>query len=133
MSGITVMWDMDDKQAIRYVADGNWTWTDMQHAVNASNAMLDEIGRRTNFIYDMRTSAGVPSGALANLRRFIGKEHRFSGEQVVVGAKRSGLVLLAQGLLDMIYKLYKPKWRLQFADTLEEARTLLGEHEKVQP
>jgi hypothetical protein len=130
MDGITVVWDTDEKQVIRYIAEGNWTWTDMQNAVNTSNAMLDEIGRVTNFIYDMRASAGVPSGALANLRRFIGKEHRLSGEQVVVGAKRSGLTLLAQGLLDMIYKVYKPKWKLQFADTLEEARAML---EKVEP
>src|SRR5262249_20124301 len=128
---IQVVWDNDDKTVIRYIIEGNWTWDEMLEAVKTSNAWLDAAEGKIHFIHDMRGSTAIPSGALTQLRRFIGKEHPKTGQSIIVGAQKSTTVLFAQSLLNMIHKIYKRDWGFQFTDTLEEARALLQKREGV--
>src|SRR5262245_55800077 len=123
---IRVEWDNDEKTVIRYVIESPWTWEEMRIAADTSNVMLDEVGRKVHFIYDMQKSTRVPEGALTHLSRFIGKEHRLTGQAVVVGASKAGAMQLARGILGMAQKLYKADWGFQFADSLEEARNRLA-------
>ncbi len=125
---IQAVWDNEEKTVIRYIIDGHWTWDEMNAAVAVSNAWLDEANRKIDFIHDMRSSEGVPPGALTQLKRYIGKEHPNTGRSVVVGAKKSVANSFAKGLLDMVHKLYKRDWGFVFADSLEEARALLAEN-----
>ncbi len=127
--GIAVIWDDENSTTIRYEVVGKWTWDDMLNAIAASNAMLEHVERNINFIYDFRASAGVPDGALGQLRRFVGNEHPKTGRQVVVGAPKSAMMMLAQGLISMVKRIYRTDWGLQFADSLEQARALLAQVE----
>lgn len=124
---IQVVWDNDDQTVIRYIIEGKWTWGEMLAAVAASNAMLDAAEGKVDFIHDMSASAGIPGGALSNLKRFIGKEHPRTGQSVIVSGGRSTSVLFAQGLLNIVDKIYKRDWGFHFADSLEQARQYLAQ------
>jgi hypothetical protein len=126
--GIRVVWDNDEKTIIRYIFESEWAWEDIRTAANISNAMLDEIGRVTHFIYDTSQSKRVPDGALTHLRRYIGKEHPLTGHSVLVGAPKTSGVLLARGILSMMQRVYRAGWRFSFTESLEEARALLAQH-----
>jgi len=68
--GITVIWDDADRTTIRHKVAGKWTWDDMLKAIAASNAMLENVERNINFIYDFRESAGAAEQFLSQrLRR----------------------------------------------------------------
>jgi hypothetical protein len=122
---IQAVWDNEDHTIIRYVIEGHWTWDEMNAAVAVSNAWLDRANRKIDFIHDMSQSEGIPSGALTQLKRYIGKEHPNTGRTVVIGAKKSVTNSVAKGLLDMVHKLYRRDWGFMFADSLEEARQRL--------
>jgi hypothetical protein len=124
---IQVMWDNDNYTVIRYVLGEEWTWAEMRVAVADSNAMLDEVDYKIHFIHDAREVISVPSDMLFQLRRLIGKEHPNTGNSVIVGTKKSSVIILARSLLAVIDRVYKKDWGFQFADTLEEARGLLTE------
>ena len=122
---IQAIWDDEDHTTIRYIIEGHWTWEEMNAAVAVSNAWLDDANRKIDFIHDMSRSEGIPSGALTQLKRYIGKEHPNTGRTVVIGAKKTLANSFAQGLLDMVQKLYKRDWGFMFADSLDEARQRL--------
>jgi hypothetical protein len=124
--GIQVEWDNNEKTIIRYILVSPWAWEDIRDAAEASNHMLDEVGRKVHFIYDMRESTGVPDGAITNLRRYVGKEHPLTGQSVVVGTSKTGAMLLARGILSMVQRVYKAEWGFWFADSLEAAREMLA-------
>jgi len=128
---IQVVWDNEEKTIIRYIIEGNWTWDEMNRAVATSNAMLDAAEGKIHFIHDMRESRGVPSGALSQLRRYIGKEHPKTGQSIIVGTQKSTMMQLGQSLLNMVHKIYKRDWGFLFADSLEEARQLLAKRAKT--
>src|SRR5262249_45087877 len=107
---VQVVWDNEDQTVIRYIIQGMWTCEEMLNAVALSNSWLDAAQSKIHFIYDMRESAGVPGGALAQLRRFIGKEHPHTGSAVVVNPKKSMAMLFARSLLSTVNKIYKPDW-----------------------
>jgi len=122
---VQVVWDNDDHTIIRYTLDEDWTWEDMRAAVVISNKMLDGVDHKVHFIHDATAVTGLPSDMLSQLRTFIDKEHPNTGQSVIVGAKKSAVIILAQSLLAMIHRLYKKDWGFMFADTLDEARGML--------
>ena len=121
----------EDHTTIRYIIEGRWTWAEMNAAVAVSNAWLDAAGRKIDFIYDMSQSEAIPSGALTQLKRYIGKEHPNTGHSVVIGPQKSVTNSIARGLLDMVQKLYKRDWGFMFAASLEEAHARLAESHRV--
>jgi hypothetical protein len=124
---IQAVWDNEEHTVIRYVIEGHWTWDEMNAAVATSNAWLDAVDRKIDFIHDMSRSEGIPGGALTQLKRYIGKEHPNTGRSVVIGAQKSLANSVARALLDMVQKLYKRDWGFMFAASLEEARQRLYE------
>lgn len=124
---IQAVWDDESRTTIRYVITGHWTWDEMNAAVAVSNAWLDEVNHKIDFIHDMSRSEGIPPGALSQLKRYIGKEHPNTGHSVVIGPEKSVTNSVARGLLDMVQKLYKRDWGFMFASSLEEARQRLHE------
>ena len=124
--GITVIWDTDEQTAIRYVIEGDWTWQDMIAAIAASNAMLDQANRKIDFLYDMTRAGNIPNGVLSHLRSLVGKQPPNTGRQVLVGAKKSGIMAMTRRLLSIVEKVYRANWQLMFADTLEDARDMLA-------
>jgi hypothetical protein len=121
------MWDNDNHTVIRYVLGEEWTWAEMRVAVATSNAMLDGVNHKVHFIHDATVVLTVPGDMLFQLRSLIGKEHPNTGNSIIVGAKKSPIVILAKSLLAMIDRVYRKDWGFQFADSLEEARGLLTE------
>jgi hypothetical protein len=124
---VQAVWDNEEHTTIRYVIEGDWTWDEMNAAVATSNAWLDELDRKVDFIHDMSRGTGVPSGAITQLRRYMGKEHPNTGRSVVIAAKKSLANSVAQGILDTVQKIYRRDWGFMFADSLEEARQRLAE------
>jgi hypothetical protein len=124
---IQAVWDNEEHTVIRYIIEGHWTWDEMNAAVAISNAWLDAVDRKIDFIHDMSRSEGIPGGALTQLKRYIGKEHPNTGRSVVIGAQKSLANSVARALLDMVQKLYKRDWGFMFAVSLEEARQHLYE------
>src|SRR5690349_8975095 len=124
--GIEVIWDDEAKTVIRYILDGAWTWGDLKDAVATSNGMVEEVDYLVHFIYDSRTSAGVPPNALYSLRGLIGKGHKRTGYSVIVTHSKGGMLMLAKNLVQLTERLYRPRWAMGFTTTLEEAREMFA-------
>jgi hypothetical protein len=125
--GIEVIWDNPEQTIIRYIFDAKWTWHDLLAAVDQSDAMLNEAGHVCHFIYDIRLSTAIPDGALTYLKRFVGKKRANTGVQVLLGSEKSRALNLAEALMGILQKVYRPDWGLVFAESLDEAHRRLAE------
>jgi hypothetical protein len=126
---VQVVWDNEERTIIRYIIAGKWTWGEMLEVVQISNSWLDEVSHPIHFIHDMSEGKAIPAGAITQLRHFIGKEHPLTGMSVMVDAQNSTMMIFARSLLNMVYKIYQPKWPFLFVDTLDEARTVLAKQD----
>lgn len=128
--GITVSWDNQELNIIRYEFDREWTWADLIAATKADDEIV--AGRdHFNIILDMQNVTAVP--ALPTV-----KPHQLSGE--IGSGARVGLIVLvgrqrwAEAMLQMVYRMYGGDHAtgiagVEMADTLEEARTLIEAYE----
>lgn len=126
--GVQIRWDNEEHTVLHFEMTDPWTWEQMHEAINTSTVMLDTVNHKAHFIFDLGGSHTVPSNALTQLRMLMRKSHPNSGASVIVGAQKTAFMRFARSLLEMAHKLNKAQWQFFFADTLDEARTILRQH-----
>lgn len=130
--GITVGWDNQELNTIRYEFDREWTWADLIAATKADDEIVAGH-EHFNLILDVRNVGSVP--ALPTV-----KPHQLAGE---IGAGgQLGLIVLvgrnrwAEAILQMVYRMYGNHASgiggIEMVETLEEARALIEEYEAAQ-
>jgi len=120
--GIRVMWDNSERTIIRYEFETRWSWGDLYAASDEGTALLDSVGHRVDFIADLRGTSHLPGDFMQHAGRIAGGTHPRRGIVVVVGASP-----VLRGLSNTVGFLFRKATKdLRFADTLEEARTLIA-------
>ena len=118
-------WDDDEKTAVRYIAQGRWTWKDDHRAVHVSQFALANGADQIDTIIDLSHSTGTPSGATAHVRTFGKQQHpKQTGRTVVIGMEPENVLKLAgtEGILRVANEHV-----IHFVESEEEAQTLLAE------
>ncbi|GEM_PF-264265 len=118
--GITVVWDNEEKTAIRYDFQGDWSWDDFRAAAMQSGAMTGEVDHPVDLIANMLNSAPLPEGAMFQFNRALRNAPQGRGMFVIVAADSWMKALTT--VLDRA----GGGGRFSLAGTLEEAREMVA-------
>ena len=122
---INLAWDETDKQIIRVNVSGNWTWDQMETALEEAIGMMDSVDHTVHYIIDIREGQLDLGSALAQAQKAATPEtHRNEGTKVVVGANFL-IRTLYTAYRKMIERMGKQQEFL-FADTPEQARAMIA-------
>src|SRR5215216_144560 len=86
MSGVTVSWDNEAKNIIRYDFQGRWTWEDFYAASAQAFAMTRSVIHRVDAISHFHHGAVLPPNALYHFRHAMINAPKNRGVNVIVGA-----------------------------------------------
>lgn len=121
MSRIQVSWDDEAKTIIRYDFDYGWTWAELNAANDTLETMLKEVSREVCTIAVQNYHQHyMPSNPLSKISAMLPRRSQQISLTVIVS--RSSLV---SSILGLIVKLYPSAAHLRFANTLDEARTMI--------
>lgn len=122
---INLAWDELDNQIMRVHVSGNWTWDQMETALEQAIGMMDSVDHKVHFIIDIREGQLDLGSALAQAQKAATPEtHPNEGIKVVVGANFM-IRTLYSAYKTMMERLGKQQEFL-FADTPEAARAMIA-------
>ncbi len=122
---VTVQWDNDAKTVLRYEVAGRWTWDEFYVAYDQGKSMMEAVPHTVHFIMvpmDFLTRNYLPPGALTHISSIYRRAAPNSGMTINVGGGG-----FARAMLNVLGRV-SPKiaQKFAFADSLEEARTILA-------
>jgi hypothetical protein len=122
MGGITVSWDNEAKNIIRYDFQGRWTWEDFYAASAQAFAMTRSVTHRVDAISNFHEGAVLPPNAMYHFRHAMISAPPNRGVNVIVGA-----TTFVKTLIKIFSNLNKRLGqRLVLANSLDDARMLLA-------
>ena len=119
---ISVQWDNPEQTIVRWDFDREWTWEMFQEAQYTSNQLIQSVRHRVDIIGDVRRSPSLPHNPLFKYNVFQRNTPENAGLIVLIGV--SGFVKSMVLLFDRVYRFRG--LGITFADTLDEARAMLG-------
>jgi hypothetical protein len=120
--GIIVKWENEDRTALRWEFDENWTWRDVEIANHASARMRGTVEHPVDSILDVQACLVVPDRFMSSADRLNQINRPNDGVVVAVGAH--GFVRV---VLEVLANTDLP---LRFAATDAEAYDILHRHRK---
>ncbi len=128
--GVTVVWDNEEKTALRLDFEGVWTWAKYDQAVDEASAMIEDVGHAADIIHNLLGGPSLPlDKPLLHLRRMVNLLSKNTVFIVVVGGTPP-----VQAVLSMFFKVFvEVGERLIFAPSLEAARAARIRRHKPKP
>lgn len=118
---VHVQWDNEEQTIILWSFVGRWTWGEYEDALNAASALLDQVEHTVDYIYDVRRMNILPPDVVTRFKAKYLKQPPKTGRFVAVGVDHN-LRLVWNTFTDLPYAHHL---RVEYADTLEEAREIL--------
>lgn len=125
---IKTCWDNDEKTVIRYEMYDHWTLNEFWEAYETARAMINEVETEVHFIQismDAKSIGYIPNGFLTHLRSIYRNAHPRAGRTIVVPKMRGVIAQLWDRLV--VRTMPHIRQRFDFAETLDEARAMMGE------
>jgi hypothetical protein len=119
---ISYKWYNSDKTVILLTLERNWTWDDYLYVQESLFGMIDSVETVVHYLLDVRSSRGLPLGALNKLPAIFSKTHPRRGKTIVLGANAT-IRNVWELLRKVIPQMSEPRYF--FVATLEEAEVLL--------
>ena len=119
---ISYKWYNSDKTVILLTLERNWTWDDYLYVQESLFGMIDSVETVVHYLLDVRSSRGLPLGALNKLPAIFSKTHPRRGKTIVLGANAT-IRNVWELLRKVIPQMSEPRYF--FVATLEEAEALL--------
>src|SRR5689334_8720661 len=119
---ISYKWHNSEKTVILLVLEKDWTWDDYLTVQSDLFRMIDGVDNVVHYLLDIRSSRGLPLGALNKLPAIFSKSHPRRGKTIVMGAN-SAIRKVWELLRKVIPQMSEPRYF--FVETLEEAESLL--------
>lgn len=120
---ISVNWDNEQDTLLRYDFVGSWNWNDLSQANLKAFRMMTAVDHEVNVIFNMAESAGLPVGALNNMRQMFDLAPINMGTIVLTHSDT-----VAAYTFEMLSAFEDAiGTRLAIADTLETARDMFSE------
>jgi hypothetical protein len=73
--GITIAWEDNTQQVMRYSLDEHWTWEEFFIAKKQANEMMDAVSHKFGVIVDVSPKATFRPDILPNLRKALSSAH----------------------------------------------------------
>lgn len=123
---IVLAWDEADQQIIQVQVSGNWTWDQMETALEEAIGMMDSVDHTVHFIIDIRNGQLDLGSALAQAQKAATPEtHPNEGIKVVVGA--NFMIRTLYGAYKTMMERMGKQQEFLFADTPEQARAMIAQ------
>lgn len=121
---IVTRWDNKAKSAILLEFESEWTWADLEGAVQKADGLIGSVEHRVHFIVDLE-GAAIPGDLLTGAKKLLanGEARPNEGSRVVVGAS-GALVTIYQGLRKTLGSGVMER-EVLFATSLADARAIL--------
>ena len=118
---IEVNWDNSERSVVRVEFSGIWSWGDFELAAEQYFTLIESVPQRTDVLFDMRESAGLPHGALLYFKRLLQAAPANHGALVLVSSDHHVFDLVA-----MFYRIHTGyAMRIVLAKSVLEARAQL--------
>lgn len=119
---VHVQWDNEDRTIILWSFVGRWTWGEYEDALAAAVTMLDTVDHKVDYVYDVRLMSILPPDVVTRFKTKYLKQPEKTGRFIAVGVD-DYLRLVWNTFTDLPYARHL---RVDYADTLEDARKILG-------
>ena len=129
---VEAFWDNDEKTVIRYENVGRWTMEEFWTAYEKARAMIDSVDHQVHFVtvsMDELSQGHVPPNFLTNIRAMYRNAHPRAGRTIVVPKPKGVVGKVWDSLITKT--LPQIRQRLDFADSLSEARDMLGDYSPI--
>lgn len=127
--GVDIQWANDDQTVILCTISGEGTWEDLYTMVEQQVVMMASVDHIVHNILNFEAEIKrIPPNAFLHLRRLMSIDRPNEGGVVIVGGPA-----MAKNLLSIVHRIYGLRdeaARMMFADTVEEAYTLLAAYEQ---
>jgi hypothetical protein len=126
---IEVMWDTDDRTAVRMVYGSQWNVQDFEAAYLETRRLMDTVPHQVDIITDVSGTSLFPSDGLLGVIRVVQKAPKTApntGNVVIVGA--SPMLKAMSSVQTRVLK----GVREHYVATMEEARQYIAEQRAVQ-
>jgi hypothetical protein len=124
---IRYKWHDTEKTVILLTLERDWTWDDYLHVQENLFKMIDSVDSNVHYLLDIRSSRGLPLGALNKLPAIFSKTHPRRGKTVVLGSN-AAIRNVWELLRKVIPQMSEPRYF--FVATLDEAEALLERLQK---
>ena len=123
---IEIGWDNDEKTVLLLQVIGDWTLSEYYEYYLKAKAMMDTVDHPLCLILDMTETKVVPSRMMSTAS--FSKKHRAENVELSIFV---GASMFVKVLADTMATIVSPRQRrLRFANTVEEAREIVVEHEQ---
>jgi hypothetical protein len=123
---IIVEWDNEQQTILCLRYEARWNWDDFNLAAKQMTLMLDAVSHPVDLVFDVRSGAFPPPGAMSRFRSIMDNPH--PGVRHLVFVAPSLVCSFVQGLIRLMSSLYGSSFtppNFEFATSMEEARRLL--------
>lgn len=128
---VSVGWDDETHNAIRFDLVGKWTWDEFFPAFDQASALIDSVEHHVSLIFhpDRAASLHYPPDMAINTRSINKRRHERMGLSLTV-TENSGVVIRT---MVRAASAFLPKDRqTQFVNSLEEARAMIARYREQQ-
>ena len=121
---VRVFWDDEDPRLFRWEIHGRWTWDEFFQAQARVDEMMQSVDSLVDILFDMRGAEGLPPNMMSNIKRVMDAGGAHTAAIVIVGADDGTRYMFRT--FAGVFRLLVARYRIFFADTLEEARRLIA-------
>lgn len=122
--GIVTTWDNRDKTTVRMEFESEWTWQDLESAIQATDTYISSVPHQVDVIVDIE-GANLPKDFMSAAKNLLANPQPRSNEglRVVVGA--GSVVKSAYSTIQKMFGEKVEGREVLFAANLPEARGML--------
>ncbi|MCU0512815.1 MAG: hypothetical protein MUE40_09620 [Anaerolineae bacterium] len=129
---IITMWDNREKQAVRMEFETEWTWKDLEAAIDATDKLIASVPHQVDVIIDIE-GANLPKDFMSAAKNLLANPQPRSneGNRVVVGA--GSMVKTGYQTIKMTFGEKLVGREVLFAANLPQARAMLRDLRPANP
>ncbi len=128
--GIVTTWDNRDKTTVRMEFESEWSWQDMENAIQATDNFMSSVTHQVDVIVDIE-GANLPKDFMNAVKSLLANPQPRSneGHRIVVGA--GGVVKSAYSTIQKMFGDKVANREVMFASNLPEARGMLKQRRQA--
>jgi hypothetical protein len=119
---VTIEWGNTEKTILHVKFLRPWNWDEYYGVYQEGYAMTESVDHKVNIIMDFSKNDGrLPASALTHFRSAASKAHPRRGVVIITSPR----MMLVRTMVNMIQKIGLIKTPMLFANTVEDAYTML--------
>jgi len=124
---VSTQWDNEEKTALRYDLEGEWTWDEFHTIAEDGKTMRREVTHTVDIIANLDNSIRIPPNALSQMKQFTYAERENKGLTIIAGG--GGFTIALVRVYTRVFKSSQAYVRV--FRSLAEARQFITEKSSI--